>query len=216
MTFLDILGQTAANAEMMNGLDNSVEQLTESTIALAEATANFGALKVIFGVFMAFMFVIMVFFVFQLLTSQKKIGDIYKISKGVDKYFREENNRTIGYAQAYVLIGRAFVSLTTCIKYNIVRTRLENHLDQKELITNKVTRTISYEWGELMSFLNNFEYKDAPLARVIDENDCQLIINFMLEQIYMDKSIYSLSTMDQAAELLMNGIKQVVLNEIHE
>lgn len=193
-------------------LNESVDQLTQSTVALAEATANFGALKVMFAAFLVFIFIVLAVFLWQLVSTQHKITAIYSSSHKIEKFFEEETNRTIGAPQSQILIRRSLNSLSQNIKYNILRIRLENHLDQRDYIQSKVTRLVSYEWGELSSFLTNFEHDKKTLADNLNNDDAQIIINFMLEQIYLDKSLYTIASMDQSTDLLMNGIKQQVLS----
>lgn len=195
-------------------LNESVDQLTQSTVALAEATANFGALKVMFAAFLIFIFIVLAVFLWQLVSTQHKITAIYSSSHKIEKFFEEETNRTIGAPQSQILIRRSLNSLSQNIKYNILRIRLENHLDQRDYIQSKVTRLVSYEWGELSSFLTNFEHDKKTLADNLNNDDAQIIINFMLEQIYLDKSLYTIASMDQSTDLLMNGIKQQVLSVI--
>lgn len=195
-------------------LNESVDQLTQSTVALAEATANFGALKVMFAAFLVFIFIVLAVFLWQLVSTQHKITAIYSSSHKIEKFFEEETNRTIGAPQSQILIRRSLNSLSQNIKYNILRIRLENHLDQRDYIQSKVTRLVSYEWGELSSFLTNFEHDKKTLADNLNNDDAQIIINFMLEQIYLDKSLYTIASMDQSTDLLMNGIKQQVLSVI--
>lgn len=193
-----------------------LNQLTESTIALAEAAANFGALKVIFGIFLVFIIIILLLFFWQLVGTQKKISDIHISSTKIESYFNETSNRTVGYNQANVLIRRVFTSLAQSVKYSIIRTRFENHLDQKEFTTNKITRVVTYEWNEMVSFLNNFDYNGHALSDLISPDDAKMVIDFMTEQVYLDKSLYTISSMDQATELLINSIKQMVLQELSE
>ena len=151
-------------------------------------------------------------FFWQLVSTQHKIASIYSSSNKIEKFFEEETNRTIGAPQSQILIRRSLNSLAQNIKYNILRIRLENHLDQRDYIHSKVTRIVSYEWGELSSFLTNFEHDKKTLADNLNNDDAQIIINFMLEQIYLDKSLYTIASMDQSTDLLMNGIKQQVLS----
>ena len=44
-------------------LDNAVQSLTKSSIELAEAASNYGALRVIFGIFMVLVLVMVVMFI---------------------------------------------------------------------------------------------------------------------------------------------------------
>lgn len=55
-----------------DGLNKAVGQITESSVKLAEATANYGALKMVFSVFMIFMIVIVLLFVYQIFVLTKR------------------------------------------------------------------------------------------------------------------------------------------------
>lgn len=58
-------------------LDNAVQSLTRSSIELAEAASNYGALKVIFGIFMVLVLVLVVdVYVYHLELKQKDICSI--------------------------------------------------------------------------------------------------------------------------------------------
>lgn len=206
-----LLQAVVKNSEALN---STVNQLTESSIKLAEAAANFGALKVIFGVFLVFMLIMMIAFFWQLFSTQKKVNDIHISSTKVEKFLEDTDSRTVGKEQASIVIRRSFNSLAQSIKYAILRTRLENHLGQKEYVTNKVTRLIKYEYAELSSFLANFECEGEELSGSLKVDDSQLIVDFMLEQIYTPKDIFAISTMDQATDILLNGLKIEALRKV--
>ena len=55
-------------------LDNAVQSLTRSSIELAEAASNYGALKVIFGIFMVLVLVLVVMFMYTIWNLNKKIS----------------------------------------------------------------------------------------------------------------------------------------------
>lgn len=223
--------------ENSGALNSSVNQLTESTIKLSEAAANFGALKVMFGVFIVFIFVMMLFYLYQMITYSKKIGDIHSSSKKIEEYFEEASNRTLGKAQASVLIRRAFNSLAQNIKYTILRTRLENKIGEnqqetghrpepghhpnfggsginRDTIQSKIARLVNYEYAELGSFLTNFDCDDKVLAETVNLDDTQIIVDFMMEQIFLPGDEYTISNMDKETDILLNGIKLEVLKKL--
>ena len=138
-------------------LDQTVSQLSESTIALAEAAANFGALKVIFAAFVIFTFIILTLFLYQVIATTKKVEKIHQSTQKLEKSFEITENRSIGASQASLMVRRVFSSLKQNSKYIILRTRIENHLDRKEAIVAKVSRLVSNNWTELHSFLSNFD-----------------------------------------------------------
>ena len=126
-------------------LNNAVGQLSKSSIELAEAAANFGVLKVVFGVFMVFFLVMILMFLYQMLSMSKKVSDIHGSCQNVKKIIEDSSSRTLGKPQASILIRRSYNQLAQGIKYMILRTRLEGHLDQREYVTGKVTRFVTDE-----------------------------------------------------------------------
>lgn len=188
-------------------LAQTVDQLTESSLKLAEAAANFGALKVIFGIFLVFTLIMILLFLYQSVATTHKITKIHESSVKLEKYMEDSSSRTLGKGQASVLIRRSFNSLSQIVKYNILRTRIENHLDQRDNVTSKIANLVRYEYAELIAFLMNFECDDIELSESIKADDAQIIIDFMIEQVYMDSELFSVASMDQATDILLNGLK---------
>lgn len=194
--------------------DGAVEQLSRSSIELAEAAADFGVLKVVFGVFMLFFLILILMFLYQMLTMARKVNDIHGSCKTVTSAMTDTANRTLGKPQASILIRRSFNQLAQSVKYTILRTRLEDHLDQKEYVSNKVERYITHEYQELNSFLMNYTCSDKVLATHIKAEDAKIISDFVLEQVYLDESIFTIASMDQAADIILNGLKLEALKGI--
>lgn len=195
-------------------LDGAVEQLSKSSIELAEAAANFGALKVIFGIFLVFCLTMIVMFFYQSITMARKVTDIHTATSKAAKMIEETSSRTLGKPQASILIRRAFNDLAQTIKYTILRTRIENHLDQKDYIVSKVTKLVTNEYQELNNFLMNYVCDDKTLAAHINIEDSKIIIDFVIEQLYLDESIFTISSMDQATDILMRGMRLEALKGI--
>ena len=195
-------------------LDNAVDQLSRSSIELAEATANFGALKVIFGIFLVFTIVMVLFFVYQMLTMTKKVSDIHTNCSVVTKMVEDTANRTLGKPQASILIRRAYNELAQSVKYFILRSRLENHLDQKDYIVSKVTKVVNSEYQELSNYLMNYVCDDRTLAAHINLEDAKIIADFVIEQLYLEEPIFTIASMDQATDILMKGLRIEALKGI--
>lgn len=192
-------------------LDQTVSQLSESTIALAEAAANFGALKVIFAAFVIFTFIILTLFLYQVIVTTKKVEKIHQSTQKLEKSFEITENRSIGASQASLMVRRVFSSLKQNSKYIILRTRIENHLDRKEAIVAKVSRLVSNNWTKLHSFLSNFDYKGKSLATYINDSDAQAIIDTILELVYQDSSIFTVGLMEQTVDIMVDGMKFEIL-----
>lgn len=187
--------------------DGAVEQLSKSSVELAEAAADFGALKVIFGVFMVFFLILILMFLYQMLTMARKVNDIHGSCRTISTAITETQNRTLGRPQANILIRRSFNQLSQSIKYTILRTRLENHLDQEEYIRNKVQRLVNHEYQELNAFLMNYECDGKSLASHINIDDAKTVYDFVIEQIYLGEDMFTIASMDQAADIITNGLK---------
>lgn len=198
-----------------DGLNKAVGQITESSVKLAEATANYGALKMVFSVFMIFMIVIVLLFVYQIFVLTKKVDIIYTAATKTQEYFEGVSDRTIGTSQGQVIIRRSFNGLSQSIKYAILRIRLENHIDNdKEMVCNKVSRMIKNEFSEINSFFSNFICDEKPLCEILNDEDEDVIKEFMLEQIYISKENFSISNMDQSTDILINGIKLIYIKNL--
>lgn len=196
------------------GLNKAVDQITESSVKLAEATANYGALKMVFSVFMIFMIVIVLLFVYQIFVLTKKVDIIHTAATKTQEYFEGVSDRTIGTSQGQVIIRRSFNGLSQSIKYAILRIRLENHIDNKEIVCNKVSRMIKNEFSEINSFFSNFICDEKPLCEILNDEDEDVIKEFMLEQIYISKENFSISNMDQSTDILINGIKLIYIKNL--
>lgn len=197
-----------------DGLNKAVGQITESSVKLAEATANYGALKMVFSVFMIFMIVIVLLFVYQIFVLTKKVDIIHTAATKTQEYFEGVSDRTIGTSQGQVIIRRSFNGLSQSIKYVILRIRLENHIDNKEMVYNKVSRMIKNEFSEINSFFSNFICDEKPLCEILNDGDEDVIKEFMLEQIYIPKENFSISNMDQSTDILINGIKLIYIKNL--
>lgn len=198
----------------LDGLNKAVGQITESSVKLAEATANYGALKMVFSVFMIFMIVIVLLFVYQIFVLTKKVDIIHTAATKTQEYFEGVSDRTIGTSQGQVIIRRSFNGLSQSIKYAILRIRLENHIDNKEMVYNKVSRMIKNEFSEINSFFSNFICDEKPLCEILNDEDEDVIKKFMLEQIYISKENFSISNMDQSTDILINGIKLIYIKNL--
>lgn len=188
-------------------IDNAVTQVTKASVELAEAAANYGALKIIFGIFMVFIIIVVVLFVYQIFSLTKKMDIIYTAAVKTQEYFEGASDRTIGKTQAQVLIRRGMNSLSNTIKYRILRIRLENHIDDVELTKNKINRLVKNDFIEFSSYLSNFLCDDKQLSIIIDEQDIGVVGDFIIEQVYIPKDEFTVSGLDQSTDILVNGIK---------
>lgn len=195
-------------------LTKAVETLTKSSIDIAEAASNYGALKVIFGVFMIVVILMILLFIYQTYSIYSKINTINTAAIKTQDYFEGVTNKTIGENEAHILIRRAMNCLATTIKYTVLRIKLENNIDNVEAVKVKIKRILQNEYAGLNSFLANFICNDKPLNNVINEEDWDELSKLIFEQVYIPKEEFSVFLMDQSVDIYLNGIKLVYIKNV--
>lgn len=195
-------------------LDNAVQSLTKSSIELAEAASNYGALKVIFGIFMVLILVLVVMFMYTIWNLNKKISVVSESSSKINEFFDGAADSTIGVTEAQILIRREFNCLGYILKYAILRIRLENHIDNKESIVKKVDILVNNEYSELCGLMSNFNCDGKSLSTIFELQDNEAIKDMVIEQIYIPKDQFSISNMDQSVSMYLNGFKLMYLKKL--
>lgn len=207
---LSILLQT----ENLNNLTESVNKVTDSSIRIAQAANDFGALRVAFGVFMIFIIIIVILFIWQIFVLSGKLNTIYGAAVKTTEYFETSAEGDIGPSQAQIIVRRNFDSLSQAIKYYILRIRLENHIDDKDKIKVKIDRLVRNEFSELTTYLSNFKCNKKVLSFIVEDDDIQMIEDFIFEQVYIPKNDFTISNMDQLTSIFINGLKLSYIKKI--
>lgn len=207
---LSILLQT----ENLNNLTESVNKVTDSSIRIAQAANDFGALRVAFGVFMIFIIIIVILFIWQIFVLSGKLNTIYGAAVKTTEYFETSAEGDIGPSQAQVIVRRNFNSLSQAIKYYILRIRLENHIDDKNKIKVKIDRLVRNEFSELTTYLSNFKCNKKVLSFIVEDDDIQMVEDFIFEQVYIPKNDFTISNMDQSTSIFINGLKFSYIKKI--
>ena len=207
---LSILLQT----ENLNNLTESVNKVTDSSIRIAQAANDFGALRVAFGVFMIFIIIIVILFIWQIFVLSGKLNTIYGAAVKTTEYFETSAKGDIGPSQAQVIVRRNFNSLSQAIKYYILRIRLENHIDDKDKIKVKIDRLVRNEFSELTTYLSNFKCNEKVLSFIVEDDDIQMVEDFIFEQVYIPKNDFTISNMDQSTSIFINGLKLSYIKKI--
>ena len=207
---LSILLQT----ENLNNLTESVNKVTDSSIRIAQAANDFGALRVAFGVFMIFIIIIVILFIWQIFVLSGKLNTIYGAAIKTTEYFETSAEGDIGPSQAQVIVRRNFNSLSQVIKYYILRIRLENHIDDRDRIKIKIDRLVRNEFSELTTYLSNFKCNEKVLSFIVEDDDIQMVEDFILEQVYIPKDDFTISNMDQSTSIFINGLKLSYIKKI--
>lgn len=207
---LSILLQT----ENLNNLTESVNKVTDSSIRIAQAANDFGALRVAFGVFMIFIIIIVILFIWQIFVLSGKLNIIYGAAVKTTEYFETSAEGDIGPSQAQIIVRRNFNSLSQAIKYYILRIRLENHIDDKNKIKVKIDMLVRNEFSELTTYLSNFKCNKKVLSFIVEDDDIQMIEDFIFEQVYIPKNDFTISNMDQSTSIFINGLKLSYIKKI--
>lgn len=207
---LSILLQT----ENLNNLTESVNKVTDSSIRIAQAANDFGALRVAFGVFMIFIIIIVILFIWQIFVLSGKLNTIYGAAVKTTEYFETSAEGDIGPSQAQIIVRRNFNSLSQAIKYYILRIRLENHIDDRNKIKVKIDRLVRNEFSELTTYLSNFKCNKKVLSFIVEDDDIQMIEDFIFEQVYIPKNDFTISNMDQSTSIFINGLKLSYIKKI--
>lgn len=207
---LSILLQT----ENLNNLTESVNKVTDSSIRIAQAANDFGALRVAFGVFMIFIIIIVILFIWQIFVLSGKLNTIYGAAIKTTEYFETSAEGDIGPSQAQVIVRRNFNSLSQAIKYYILRIRLENHIDDKDKIKVKIDMLVRNEFSELTTYLSNFKCNKKVLSFIVEDDDIQMVEDFIFEQVYIPKNDFTISNMDQSTSIFINGLKLSYIKKI--
>ena len=119
-----------------------IDKLTKVSLELAEAASNYGALKIIFGVFMVMMLLIVLVFVSQSVFLIKRVQGISDVSDKIDNYFEGLSESDIGKEEANSMIREVLNHNSVLIKYYIIRVRSENHISDKENTELKIQRIL--------------------------------------------------------------------------
>lgn len=200
--------------ENLNNLTESVNKVTDSSIRIAQAANDFGALRVAFGVFMIFIIIIVILFIWQIFVLSGKLNTIYGAAVKTTEYFETSAEGDIGPSQAQVIVRRNFNSLSQAIKYYILRIRLENHIDDKDKIKVKIDRLVRNEFSELTTYLSNFKCNEKVLSFIVEDDDIQMVEDFIFEQVYIPKNDFTISNMDQSTSIFINGLKLSYIKKI--
>lgn len=195
-------------------LDNAVQSLTKSSLELAEAASNYGALKVIFGIFMVLVLVMVMIFIYTIWNLNKRISIVSESSQQVKEFFDGAADSTVGITEAQILIRREFNCLGHILKYAILRIRFENHIDNQESTIKKVESLVNNEYYELCGLFSNFTCKGKSLSNLFELQDNEAIKDLIIEQIYIPKDQFSISNMDQSISMYLNGLRLMYLKKL--
>lgn len=191
----------------LDNLTESTNNLSKTSIELAQAASDYGALRVVFGIFIVMVILMMIVMIVSHMYMLKKVNMIGDASIKVLKYFDNLSNRTVGIEEGNSIVREALNRCNALTKYYILRIRLENHIDNETVTRQKVDKIAENSFAELNSYLSRFICINKSLSTIIDYDECENLKNLMIEQIYLPKESFTVSGMDQSVELFFSGIK---------
>lgn len=200
----------------LDKLAESTKSLSKTSIELAQAVSDYGALKVVFGVFIVMVIMMIILMVISHIYILRKVNIISSASVKVLKYFDNLSNRTIGKEEGNAIIRESLNKCNALTKYYILRIRSENHIDNKEVTKQKIDKIAENSFAELNSQLSKFICIDKSLSHVIDTSDCDSLKNLIAQLVYQDKESFTISNMDQSVELFFGGLKLEYLKRLDQ
>lgn len=200
----------------LDKLTESTKTLSKTSIELAQAVSDYGALRVVFGVFIVMVILMIIIMVVSHVYMLKKVNLISSASMKVLKYFDNLSNRTVGKEEGNAIIRESLNKCNALTKYYILRIRLENHIDNKEVTKQKISKIAENSFAELNSQLSRFICVDKSLSNVIDADDCDSLKKIIDQFVYQDKNSFTISSMDQSVELFFSGLKLEYLKRLEQ
>lgn len=193
---------------MKENPEKVLESLSKSTVELAEAVSNYGALKVMFAVAMLIFLALIAIFIYQYIYLMKKMGNMEASSTRVLEYFNNVSNKSIGFNEAKSMVRNKYNELSIYSKYTVLKIKLENHIENREAIELKIKQLIYNYLEETTDYLNGFDYKEKPLDILIDfkdEKDVNALIELVISLVYSED--FKPSLIDQSIEIFIHGVK---------
>ena len=185
----------------------SLDKLTKASIELSEAASNYGALKVIFGVFLCVFLLMVLVFVVQLFTTQRRLAKIEDASEKTLDYFSALNNHTIGKEEAKMILRESLNRSEALMKYYILKIRLENHTEDKAFTEDKIRALVENDFSSRRVFLSRFLCLGHSVSFTATLDDNSAITKLMKDWVYKEEKDFTVSLMAQAVSLYYDGIK---------
>lgn len=197
-------------------LIDATQALSKSSIELAQAASDYGALKVIFGLFLVIVILLTIIITWAIVSLIKRVGNIEKASEKTLAYFDNLSNKTVGKEEGNAIIRETLNRSSILVKYYILRIRWENHIHEQEKVNSKVSQIIENNFAEINQLLSKFICEGKPLSAHLNYEDAKILKKLMLEQIYIEKEDFTPSNMDQSVELFYSGLKLVYLKKLED
>ena len=145
-----------------------LNDLTQNSIDMSRAVAEYGILIVIAGV-MLVLFLVQTFFIgYQILTRDKHIRVIAEFSRKALGFFEDEALRNINLDQTRGLVSSEFERAKSDTIIQVAKIKQCNNLDDREYVTHKIDAFIDQSYSNMVTILRKFVYDKNNLATFMD------------------------------------------------
>lgn len=193
-----------------------LDKLTKASIDLAQAANDYGALKVIFGVFMVVVLVMFVSFLVWLWMLQRRLGIIEEFCKSASQFFSDLNDHTIGKEEAKMVIEESLDRSEAMVKYYILKIRLENHLDNKDATKAKIYNVVENDSMNRKIFLSRYICKGHSVNFAAVQADKDALIKLMTEWVYRRQEEFTVSLMANAVTIYFEKLRLSATGKIDD
>lgn len=184
-----------------------IDKLTKASVDIAQAASDYGALKVIFGVFMVVVLLLFVSFLVWLWMLQRRFGTVEDFCKRSMDYFTDLNDHTIGREEAKMIVRETLCKSEALMKYYILKVRMENHVDDKDLINGKIDAIVQNDCNNRKVFLSRFVCVGHSINFAAVDDDNESVVKLLSSWIYKGKDEFTVSLMAQEVSLYYDGLK---------
>lgn len=191
-----------------------IDKLTRASIDLAQAASDYGALKVIFGCFLAVFLLLVAVFVWQMVATQRRLGKIEAASEKTLEYFSDLNDHTVGREEAKMIVRESLSKSEALMKYYILKIRLENHVGDREFTTDKIRMLVDNDFSSRRSFLARFVVLGHAVSFTATVDDNVAITKLMDDWVFKADGDFTVSLMAQAVSLYFEGLRINALGKI--
>lgn len=178
-----------------------IDRLTKASVDMAQAVNDYGTNALIVGVFMVMVLLMVIALTAQVYFFQRKLGLIYDSCTKAMEYFSALNNRTVGREEAKMIVRMCFSAMESNFKYNILKMRKENHLDDKDMAEMKIRDIVTTRFSETKILLSRFMCTGHSVNFSCTDGNLSDLIKLMSKWVFVPESSFTVSLMAQGITL---------------
>ncbi len=184
---------------------STTQEMTASSIELARAVADYGALVTIAGVFMLLVLILFCYFVYQLFVTTKKVDKIAAAVAKVTDFFSDKSMRMVNIDQARAIVSNEFNRAAAEVALQVIKIKNANHLDDREAVERNVATFLNRLYASNVGFMRKFEYEGQALSAFLESTWKDAIAKRMLDDCTIHE--YNVNRLEDSYRDLFNGFK---------